>query len=139
MNHQAHEEHKGEFSPLPPETEKLIHNVIGAAIAVHRQLGPGFLETVYQRAMAVELSFRGIGFEAQKSVDVGYRGIRLCEQRLDLVVEGVVIVEVKAVKKLRPIHQAQLMSYLKATGIRAGLLVNFNVKLLVNGLRRYVR
>lgn len=141
MNHEAHEDHEDchRYEPLPPETERIIHEVIGAAIAVHRQLGPGFIERVYDRALRVELACRCLPFEAPRSVEVRYRGVVLCRDQLDLVVANVVVVEIKAVKKLRPVHEAQLISYLKASGIRAGLLINFNVKLLVTGLRRFVR
>ena len=89
--------------------------------------------------MGVELQARRLQCERQKGIDVTYRGVLLCCHRLDLVVEGLVVVEVKAVKEVRPIHQAQLMSYLKAGGYRAGLLMNFNVKMFVDGLQRFVR
>ncbi len=141
-NDEAHEHQKArrdEYSPLSADTELLIHEVIGAALAVHRQLGPGFLETVYERAMRVELASRHLPFETQRRVEIKYRGVTLCRQYLDLVVGGVVVVEVKAVRKLRPIHEAQVISYLKATGMRAGLLLNFNVSLLIDGLRRFIR
>jgi GxxExxY protein len=140
MNHKDHREHKGRSHPaLDPKIERIVTEVIGAGLAVHRQLGPGFVETVYQRAIALELRLRGLGFEEQSSVGVQYRGEIVAQHRLDLVVERSVVVEVKAVKKLRPIHQAQLLSYLKASGYRIGLLMNFNVRLLVDGLQRFVR
>jgi GxxExxY protein len=138
MNHKGHEEHQAHL-PIPPTTEKIVHDVIGAAIDVHRGLGPGFIESVYCRAMRVELAHRRLRSEGEKAVQVHYRGELVCHHRLDLLVEGLVIVEVKAVRKLRPIHDAQVLSYLKASGCRVGLLMNFNVTKLLDGLRRFVR
>jgi len=140
MNHKDHQEHKERSHPvLDPKIERIVTEVIGAGLAVHRQLGPGFVETVYEQAIAFELRTRGLGFEQQSRIAVRYRGETVAQHRLDLVVERSVVVEVKAVKKLRPIHQAQLLSYLKASGYRVGLLMNFNVRLLVDGLQRFVR
>jgi GxxExxY protein len=140
MNHKGHQEHRESPHPvLDPKVERIVTEVIGAALAVHRQLGPGFVETVYEQAIAFELRIRGLGIEQQSSIAVQYRGETVAHHRLDLVVERSVVVEVKAVKKLRPIHQAQLLSYLKAGGYPVGLLMNFNVKLLVDGLQRFVR
>jgi GxxExxY protein len=93
----------------------------------------------YEHAIAFELRSRGLGFEQPSSLAMQYRGETVAQHRLDLVVERSVVVEVKAVKKLRPIHQAQLLSYLKASGYRVGLLMNFNVRLLVDGLQRFAR
>jgi GxxExxY protein len=140
MNHKAHEEHhEGAFSPVDAAVERVVREVIGAGLSVHRSLGPGFVEPVYGRALAVELGCRGVRFDEQAAIAVRYRGEVVARHRLDLLVEGCVVVEVKAVKKLRPIHEAQILSYLKASGCRVGLLINFNVKLLKNGLRRFVR
>jgi len=113
--------------------------VIGAAIQVHRHLGPGLLESAYEACLCRELELRGISFEGQKPLPVEYKGESVdCGYRLDLVVEGLVIVEIKAVDALLPIHQAQLLTYLRLTGLRLGLLLNFNVPVLTQGIRRVV-
>ena len=112
--------------------------VFGAALEVHRVLGPGFLESVYEEAMAVELELRGISFERQKPIGVSYKGHAIGEGKLDFFVQNSLIVELKAAEKLLPIHQAQLMSYLKTTGCRLGLPVNFHERLLKDGVRRVV-
>jgi GxxExxY protein len=140
MNHKGHQEHKERSHPvLDPKIEQIVTEVIGAGLAVHRQLGPGFVESVYEHAIAFELRIRGLGFAQQSSIAVQYRGETVALRRLDLVVEHSVVVDVEAVKKLRPIHPAQLLSYLKASGYRVGLLMNFNVRLFVDGLQRFVR
>ena len=140
MNHKDHQGHKGRAYPLvDPEVERIVQQIIGAGLAVHRQLGPGFIEAVYEGAVAVELRYRGLSLERQSRIEVQYRGETVADHRLDLLVERCVVVEVKAVKKLRPIHQAQILSYLKASGHRVGLLMNFNVRLFVDGLKRFVR
>lgn len=117
-------------------TEKLSHDVIGAAIEVHRVLGPGYLEMVYEQALALELAGRGVPFARQAIIDVEYKGQRIGEGRLDFLVGGVLIVELKATEVLAPVHQAQVISYLKATGCRLGLLINFNVPILKEGVKR---
>ena len=114
--------------------------IIGAAIEVHRALGPGLLESAYEASLAFELAGRGLNAESQKPLPVVYKEVRLeCGYRLDLLVEEEVIVEIKAVDRLAPIHQAQLLSYLKLSGCKVGLLINFNVQILKNGIRRVVR
>ena len=118
--------------------DKLAHEVIGAAIEVHRHLGPGYLEEVYQAALELELKLQGIPFEAQKSVSVSYKGHPIGEGRLDFLVDGILVVELKAVDALADIHKAQVISYLKATGLHLGLLINFNVPILKNGLKRII-
>jgi GxxExxY protein len=111
--------------------------VIGAAIEVHRQLGPGLLESVYELALCRELWLRGLRVERQLPVRLTYKGAELASQiRIDLLVESCVIVEVKSTERLAPIHQAQLLTYLKLTGRPVGLLFNFNVALLKHGMRR---
>jgi GxxExxY protein len=122
----------------PIQLDKTTSAVIGAAMEVHRILGPGFLETVYEEAMAVEFRLRGILFERQKSIDVSYKGHPIGEGRPDFLVEKNLIVELKAAEKLLPIHQAQLLSYLKAARCRIGLLINFHERLLKDGVRRVV-
>jgi GxxExxY protein len=126
-------------SNLPPDVEAVMFRVIGAAIEVHRHLGPGYLESIYQRALCVELRLRGIEFVVERRINVVYKGEVLQGQKLDLIVEGKVIVEVKAVSQLDEIHGSQVVSYLRSTGLRAGLLINFNSVVLKAGLRRIVR
>ena len=125
-------------STLPDDVEAVATEVIGAAIEVHRRLGPGFLERIYLEAMCLELSARQIAFEREKPIVVMYRDVDIAGQRLDLVVEGVLIIELKAVARPDPIHEAKIISYLRATGLRLGLLINFNEKLLKAGIRRIV-
>lgn len=118
---------------------EITEKIIGAAIAVHRELGPGLLESAYEACLAFELAQQGLKVEAQRPLPVVYRGVRLdCGYRLDLLVEDAVVVEVKAVEALAPIHEAQLLSYLKLSGCTVGLLINFNVVMLKDGLRRMV-
>ena len=136
--HAKHDKHE-DPAPIPSEIEHVIREAIGAAIDVHRELGPGFIEPVYHRALVIALRRRQLFVEKQKPIEIRYRGELVCRHFLDLVVENAVVIEVKAVRKLRPLHQAQILSYLKASGYRAGLLINFNVPLLVDGLRRFVR
>ena len=117
----------------------LTKRIIGAAISVHKELGPGLLESTYEACLAYELAEREMKFERQKNVPIIYRSIRLdCGYRVDLLVEGKVIVEIKAIERLEPIHEAQLLSYLKLSGCKVGLLINFNVKILKSGIRRFV-
>jgi GxxExxY protein len=121
------------------ELNKITETVIGAAMAVHRELGPGLLESAYEACMVFELADRGLAVEQQKPLPVNYRDVKLdCDYRLDLLVDGRVIVELKAVEKLEPIHEAQLLSYLKLSGCKVGLLINFNVRVLKLGIRRLV-
>jgi GxxExxY protein len=127
-------------SPLTPEQEDLIYRVIGVAIEVHRQLGPGFVENIYKLAMCHELRLRGISFDCEKEIKAPYKDIHIGGQRLDLLVEGQMILELKAVERLTGVHEAQIHSYMKATGIRIGLLINFNVRLLKeDGIVRIIR
>jgi GxxExxY protein len=118
---------------------ELTEKVIGAAMEVHRTLGPGLLESAYEACLARELAIQGITFEQQVELPVVYRGVPLsCGYRLDFIVEGELILELKAVEELLPIHEAQLLTYLKLSDKRIGLLINFNVTLLKQGLRRIV-
>ncbi len=118
---------------------RITESIIGAAIEVHRALGPGLLESAYETCLAFELVERGLKVEQQKALPVVYREVKLdCGYRLDLLVEEAVIVEVKAVDRLAPIHKAQLLSYLRLSGYKVGLLINFNVKVLKDGVRRVV-
>jgi len=114
----------------------LTEQIISSAIEVHRILGPGLLESIYEEALCYELSLRGIQFERQKEVDVVYKNKVIKGQRLDLLVNGEVIVEVKSVRKLEDIFTAQVLSYLKSTRIKRGLLINFSQRRLVDGVKR---
>jgi GxxExxY protein len=125
-------------SRLPEDLEILVTRVIGCCLAVHRALGPGFMEHVVAQAVCIELRVSGLAFECEKPIPITYRGTLLCHHRLDLVVERRVILELKAVERLAPVHHAQVLSYLKASGLRVGLLVNFNAAILQQGLRRIV-
>lgn len=122
--------------PITDGDERIAHEVIGAAIEVHRLLGPGFLEKIYERALTHELELRGLGVQRQHEILVPYKDILIPGQQLDLLVAGRVIVVLKAVDQFHPIHHAQLLSYLKATGLRLGLLLNFNVKMMKEGIKR---
>lgn len=117
---------------------KLANAVIGAAIEVHRELGPGFLESVYQEALVVELELRRIPFIAQQPVEVSYKGCLVGEGRIDLLVDRGLVVEIKAVDTIMPIHRAQLISYLRAMGLPLGLLLNFKTPLAKDGIERIV-
>ena len=114
----------------PAELDRCAQAVIGAAIEVHRHLGPGFLEAVYEQAMMVELAIRGLKVRRQVPIALSYKGHALPTGQLDLLVEDVLVVELKAVERLSPIHTAQLLSYLKAGAFQLGLLINFNVPTL---------
>ena len=116
--------------------DELTEQIIGAAIEVHRVLGPGLLESIYEEALAVELSQNGISCERQVAVDVNYKGHSIKGQRIDLLVAGEVIVETKSVAALPDVALAQVLSYLKATGLRRGLLLNFGCSRLVDGVKR---
>ena len=115
---------------------QLTEQVIGAAIAVHRAIGPGFLEATYAKALAVEFRHLGISFVQEAPVLMNYRGESIGEGRLDFLVQGRLILELKAVDQLHPIHTAQAISYLKATGHKLVLLINFNVPVLKDGIKR---
>lgn len=130
MNHREHRGHRGDHDPL---TEQII----GAAIEVHRHLGPGLFESTYELALCHELSLSGISFRRQVDVPVEYKGTRFdAGYRADLIVGDRVLVELKSVERLVPIHTAQVLTYLKLPGLRTGLLVNFNERTLANGVRR---
>ncbi len=124
------------------EPDKLLDDlarvVVDAALEVHRELGPGFVESVYEEALAVELGLRGVAFERQCVVSVSYKGQSVGEGRIDLMVGGALIVELKAVEKLLPVHKAQVISYLKARNSTLALLINFNERLLRDGIQRVV-
>jgi len=118
---------------------QLTHKIIGCAIEVHKELGPGLLESTYQLCLAHEFQLQGIPFEAEKELPVIYKTSRLdCGYRIDFLVAGKVILELKSVQEILPIHEAQLLTYMKLAEIRLGLLINFNVKLLKDGIKRFV-
>ena len=117
----------------------LTGKIIGAAIEVHRALGPGLLESAYHACLAHELSLRGLSFQHEKPVPVEYKGVGLdCGYRLDFLVGDKVVVELKAVDAIHPVHEAQILTYLKLTGCRVGLIINFNVPVLKDGIKRMV-
>ncbi len=119
------------------DINKLTETVIGAAIEVHRELGPGLLESAYQRALEYELTLRGVRFEAQQVCAVSYKGLLIEDAyRLDLLVEDKLVVELKAVDALADVHEAQVLTYLKFSGCHIGLLVNFRARFLKGGLGR---
>lgn len=123
-------------------TEEGLHReltevVIGAAIAVHRELGPGLLESVYEKCLAFELADRGLSVSTQKEIPVRYKNLTFdCSFRADLIVENKVLLELKSIDQLMPIHTSQVITYLKLTGLRTALLINFNVPTLKTGLKR---
>ena len=130
-----HKEHE----PLPPRTEEAARDVVDAAIAVHRVLGPGLLESAYEACLAHELDRRGRSVLRQVGLPIVYEAIRLeAGYRIDLIVDGSVIVEVKSVDAIAPIHEAQLLTYLRLSERRLGLLINFNVALLKQGIKRMI-
>lgn len=119
--------------------EQLTESIIGAAIEVHRELGPGLLESTYRECLSHELSVRQLCFSKELPIAVKYKSIKLdCGYRADLIVDEKVLIELKAVETLLPIHEAQLITYLKITGLRIGFLMNFNVERLKEGIRRRV-
>ena len=121
-----------------PERNRITNLIIGAAIAVHKELGPGHLESVYENAMAIEFNARNIRFVRQAAFPIMYRNEQVGEGRVDFLVEDTVVVELKAVESINPLHIAQSISYLKITKKRLVLILNFNVKKLVDGIRRIV-
>ena len=139
MNHRGTESTEDEKNEqVSTELSELTHHVIGAAMEVHRILGPGLLESIYEEALGVELSLLKIPFRRQVVVGVEYKGRLIGEGRIDMLVADRLIVELKVVEHLAPIHLAQLLSYLKAAKLRLGLLITFNVPALRLGIRRVI-
>ena len=125
--------------PLPEETEQTARHVVDAAVKIHSTLGPGLLESVYEKCLGIELAQRGVGYERQVRVPITYEGVTVEPGlRLDLVANHCVVVELKSVEKLLPVHEAQILTYLKLSGMRLGLLLNFNVALMKQGIRRII-
>ena len=121
------------------EINIITEKIIGCCIEVHKQLGPGLLESAYEECLAFELQSIGLKIERQKPVPIIYKDIKLdCGYRIDILVENAVIIELKTVEKINPVHEAQILTYLNFANKKIGLLINFNVKLLINGLKRYV-
>lgn len=119
--------------------EELTEQIIGSAIEVHRELGPGLLESAYEECLCHELRLRKLSFRRQIDLPIGYKGIHLdCGYRLDIIVENSVLVELKSIEQILPIHHAQLLTYLRLSGRKIGLLINFNVPVLKNGIVRRV-
>jgi GxxExxY protein len=125
-------------SRLPDDVEQLMHDTIGCCIAVHRALGPGLLERIYSRGVCVELTAAGIAFEREKRYQVWYRDELLSDQYLDLVVGNQIVLEIKSIEQFAPIHHKQILNYMRVAGLRAGLLLNFNVAILPDGMSRKV-
>ena len=127
-------------SQLPPEIEAVSGVLIDSAFKVHQRLGPGLLESVYQTCLCIELDNRGVAYETQVPIPIVYEGIDAgTGLRLDLLVEKNLIVEIKALERILPIHQSQLLTYLKLANLRLGLLINFNVVLFKQGIKRIIR
>jgi len=130
---------KKHYEPLPKETEEIASKIIDAAIAVHRTLGPGLLEKVYEVCLCHELVKRGLSIQRQVNVPIVYDGLSFEEgYRIDILVEDQIIIELKAAENYNPVWKAQILSYLKVTGKRLGLLINFNVPLLKDGVQRVI-
>jgi|SRR5262245_4655846 len=125
-------------SPLSKDIEQLMYDTIGCCIAVHRALGPGLLEKIYARGVCVELAAKGISFEREKRFQVWYRGELLSEQPVDFVVASQIVLEIKSIEQFAAIHHKQILNYMRIASLRAGLLVNFNVAILPDGLSRKV-
>jgi GxxExxY protein len=123
---------------FPEQKDPLTEKIIGCAIEVHRTLGPGLLESTYESALCVEFQLAGLNFQRQLVVPVAYKNHPVGDYRLDLVVEKLVILELKSVDRFDPIFEAQLLAYLKMTGLKRGLLLNFNSRLLKDGIKRFV-
>jgi GxxExxY protein len=125
-------------SPLSEELELLVTKTIGCCVSVHRELGPGLLESVYARAIRIELNLSKLSFESEYVIPITYRGVLLSHQRIDLVVGGQIVLELKSIERFAPVHRAQVLNYLRAAHLRIGLLVNFNVPVIQDGLRRII-
>jgi GxxExxY protein len=135
LNHEGHKGHEG----ISAKLEDIARTVVDAGLKVHKALGPGLLESAYEHCLAYELQLRGVALRRQVTVPVVYEGVRLeAGYRLDLLVGDLLLVEVKAVEALTRVHEAQVLTYLKLSGLRMGLLINFNVELFKHGVRRLV-
>ncbi|MDX9972717.1 MAG: GxxExxY protein [FCB group bacterium] len=129
-----------DFAPIPDETEAIGRQVVDSAYSVHRELGPGLIEPIYEPCFIHELRLRGLNVQRQQVLPICYKGLRLEKAlRLDLLVNESVIVELKAVELILPVFRAQLLSYLRLTDLRLGYLINFNVPLIKDGIERIIR
>lgn len=131
-----HAEIRGGRVQIPGPLNELCYGIVGAAIEVHRHLGPGFVESAYEKALEIELAARSISFDSQLPVHVHYKDRLVAEHRVDLLVQSSVVVELKAIEAIKAVHCAQLKAYLKACSLTVGLLINFNVPVLKEGVRR---
>jgi len=140
VNRQGRQDRQEEIAMREPSrrVDDLARQVIGAAIEVHRVLGPGFLETVYEEALAIEFNLRNIPFERQRPIVLMYKGKPVGDSRLDFLVGQELVVELKAIEIVHPIHPAKVINYLKITGLDLGLIINFHVEQLKDGVRRIV-
>ena len=137
-HHEGHEEHEKNEGVIM-EFEKLSNKVLGLIIEVHKNLGPGLLENTYKQCLAYELCSAGISFEMEVSLPVNYKSVNIsCAYRIDLIIDDQLIIELKNVEKLLPVHEAQILTYMRLSKINIGLLINFNEKYLKNGIKRYV-
>lgn len=127
-----------EYDPISAELNDASREIIGAAIEVHRHLGPGLLESIYEQALVHELCLRGMTVQRQVPVSIAYKNLDIAGQRLDLIVAPGIVVEIKAIEVVKEVHSAQLLGYLKSTGLRLGLLINFNNLVLKTGIKRIV-
>ncbi|MHB1308139.1 MAG: GxxExxY protein [Limisphaerales bacterium] len=125
-------------TPIPEAINRLTERILGGAIEVHRQLGPGLLESLYEAALVIEFDLLGLRYARQLAIPVSYKGHLVGEHRLDLLVGNEVIVEIKSVERHDPVFEAQVLSYLKLTDKRVGLLINFNTRLVKDGVKRFV-
>jgi len=124
------------YTPLGEADEAIVTNAIGCAVMVHRTLGPGFKESIYHRAYILELDSRGVPYESEKPIVVKYRDWMIPGQRVDLIVRGVLLIEIKVVPKVRELHRRQVLSYLRTMQLRVGLILNFNSMLMKHGIHR---
>jgi len=127
------------YAPIAREVEEVASTCVDSGITVHRVLGPGFKESIYHEAYRLELSSRGVAYESEKAILVRYKTWQIPGQKVDLLVAGLVLVEIKAIPKLRRVHQSQVVSYLKTMDLRLGLLMNFSGRLFKDGLKRVAR
>jgi GxxExxY protein len=134
ISHRATESTEADLDRINALTERII----GCAIEVHRQLGPGLLESIYESALCVELGLAGLQFQRQVPVSISYKSQVIGDLRLDLVIENLVVAEIKSVERMEPLFEAQVLTYLKVSGKKVGLLINFNSRLLKTGIQRFI-
>jgi GxxExxY protein len=134
ISHRATESTEADLDRINALTERII----GCAIEVHRQLGPGLLESIYESALCVELGLAGLQFQRQAPVSISYESQVIGDLRLDLVIENLVVAEIKSVERMEPLFEAQVLTYLKVSGKKVGLLINFNSRLLKTGIQRFI-